>query len=171
MAHRHRALRAVPIILILALIGAWSVFLYTFGAEQLVAAISVKNGYILAFFVAVFGGISSLTSTSFYLTIITLAVGGLNPLLLGIVGGAGVTVGDSLFYYLGSRSRQLLSGRMREQVERFPAGWGQNPTGRSLSACIFIAALHFCPTTYWRLRWRWRDSRFAKRRSRSFSGT
>jgi membrane protein DedA with SNARE-associated domain len=63
--------------------------------------LGVKNGYIIMFLVALFGGVSSLGAVAYVTTLLTLASGGLEPLYLGLASGLGVSVGDTIYFYLG----------------------------------------------------------------------
>jgi uncharacterized membrane protein YdjX (TVP38/TMEM64 family) len=66
----------------------------------------------------VFGEAATLTALSYYPTVITLAAGGLNPFLLGLIAGAGMTVGNSLYFYLGLKGRGIMSERLEKRAER-----------------------------------------------------
>jgi len=48
---------------------------------------------------------SSITGVSYAATIVTLAAGGLNPLLLGLASGLGISIGDTIYYFLGRQGR------------------------------------------------------------------
>lgn len=95
-------------ILVLAFVLAWSLFVYFVGARTVVEYIGIENGYLLIFLIAIFGGVSSATAVSFYTAVITLAAGGLNPFMIGLIGGIGVTFGDSIFYYLGLKGKKVI---------------------------------------------------------------
>ncbi len=99
-------IKATSIIFIgIACIVVWSLLVINVGADVIVAFIGVKNGYIVLFFIALFGGMSSITGVSYAATIVTLAAGGLNPLLLGLASGLGISIGDTIYYFLGRQGR------------------------------------------------------------------
>lgn len=100
----------------------WTMVMLSGGAEAVVEKIGVRNGYLVTFIVAVLGGISVITVTPYYTTLITFALGGLNPFLLGLIAGIGATIGDSVFYYLGMQGHQLLAPKYHEKMHRF-SGW------------------------------------------------
>ncbi len=104
--------------LFVAILLAWTVLLWTVGPEQMVSYIGVQNGYLIGFFLATFGGMSTLSSASYFATIITLAAGGLNPYLLAVVAGFGLLIGDSLFFYLGKSGRTAFSDQFHERLDR-----------------------------------------------------
>lgn len=103
--------------ILLVIILFWSYIFYFYTPEELVSKIGVTNGYIFLFLSAALGGVSTLTSSSFYTTVFTLVSGGLNPFLVGLVGGVGVTIGDCIFYYLGYKGKKVTSKKFNERIE------------------------------------------------------
>ena len=106
---------------------AWSVFLLFVDTKRIVDAIGVNNSYLVIFLVGALGGVSTVTSTSFYATLTTLASGGANPWLLGLVGGLAVTIGDSVFFYLGRKGEESLPEGSRRWTKRFSEWMGSHP--------------------------------------------
>lgn len=115
MKHKHSLLVVASLLLFLIF---WSVLLYYVSPREIVGYIGVENSIIIAFFVSTFGGLSSFTAGSYYGMIITLASGGASPILLGISTGVGLTVSDSLVYYLGTRGHEVLTGRPKEWADK-----------------------------------------------------
>lgn len=124
---------------VLSFLLAWSALLFFVGPRAIVEYIGVENGYLVAFLVAAFGGLSSVSSASFYATLVTLAAGGLDPVMLGVIAGTGVTIGDCLFFYLGHTGGDLLTGRMKRFFERLSA-WLQKGPGWVVPVIVFIYA-------------------------------
>lgn len=91
--------------LVLSVIIVWSLFLLFIGPEKIVNYIGIREGYLLIFLVGAMGGVSSITSFSFYTTIITLVSGGLNPFFAALAATPGLLMSDTLFYYLGHTGR------------------------------------------------------------------
>jgi membrane protein YqaA with SNARE-associated domain len=53
--------------------------------------------------------------TSLYTTMYKfLDAGMMDPVLLGLIVGCGITIGDSLFYYLGVTGRKLFTGKAKQ---------------------------------------------------------
>ncbi len=104
-------------LIVLIFIIFWSLLMLIVGPDEIVDRIGVKNGYILVFLAAAFGGASTISSASFYATIFTLASGGLNPIALGIIAGLGVTIGDSLFFYFGKKGRDIAPERIQARID------------------------------------------------------
>jgi uncharacterized membrane protein YdjX (TVP38/TMEM64 family) len=93
--------------IILAFILVWTVFLLIYTPQKLVEVMGVTNGYIVLFLSTFFGGIATLTFASVYPQFIALTIGGLNPILAGIIGGIGLTFANSLFFLFGARGRHV----------------------------------------------------------------
>lgn len=131
--------RLLAFLLILLFLVGWGIFLFFVGPVTIVNWIGVEQGYLVAFLVAAFGGVSALTATSYFTTIITLALGGLNPLLLGLLGGLGVTIGDTIFFFLGINGRFLLLEFWEKRVEAFSA-WLKRRPGWFVPLLIYLYA-------------------------------
>jgi membrane protein YqaA with SNARE-associated domain len=111
--------RLVIVLLIISFLVGWSVVLYFIGPREIVDMIGAK-GYLAMFLVSLFGGMSSIGGPAYVATIVTLAAGGLNPFLLGAASGAGITIGDTIYYYLGRRGSSLIhSNKAAEWLEKF----------------------------------------------------
>lgn len=95
--------------LVILILIAWAVFFHFVPPEELVRKIGVQNTYLIAFLLAVIGGFSSITATSLYATLIALSQGGVNPTTLGMVGGLGLFLSDSLFYFVLDYSRKMIT--------------------------------------------------------------
>jgi membrane protein YqaA with SNARE-associated domain len=122
---------------IILFLAAWSLLLWNFPPQEIVNYLGVNNGLIIAFLVALFGGFSSFTSVSYYGVIITLAAGGVNPVLLGLCTGIGLTFGDSLVYYLGTRGHDVLKGKLKIWSDRV-SEWINNQHERMVQVFVFI---------------------------------
>lgn len=104
-----RRVRNISLFILVAsfLIG-WSALMIYLGPEAVVSWIGIENGYLLMLLVSLFGGVSSIGGALYVTTILTLAAGGLNPFLLGLASGVGVSIGDTVYYYLGWRGAHVL---------------------------------------------------------------
>jgi hypothetical protein len=106
------------LIFILAIIAAWSVFLVFVPSQTIVDYIGIENTYIAAFLLAAIGGISTLTSASFFTAIATFAAGGASPLLLGLFGGVGAFFSNTLLYFLLVYGKRTLTQKWKAFVDR-----------------------------------------------------
>jgi hypothetical protein len=104
---------------IIFFIIAWTILLILYSPKEIVEFIGITNGYILTFLVAVMGALSSITTFSIYPMIITFALGDLNPYLLGLIAGAGLAIGDSIFYYFGWEVRSIVKGKFKKLLNKF----------------------------------------------------
>lgn len=77
-----------------------NVFLYFFDAQKIVDWVGVDNTYFVVFAIATIGGLSTLTGPVLFTSIATFAGGGANIFLLGLLGGLGIFISDSIFYFI-----------------------------------------------------------------------
>jgi len=124
------------IVTLLVLVGI-GILLSFMRPSEIVETIGVRNSYWVIFVVAVLGGVSSFTSTSFYATAVTFVAGGSHPLLIGIISGLGMSVGDSIFYFLGSRGRKAFLEQYKEKIN-IATKWLEGKARWVVSLLIFI---------------------------------
>lgn len=103
---------------LLFLIGAWSLLLYHFRPNEIVASLGTSQGYILVFVAAFIGGTSIIFPFPYYLLVFTLGAGGLNPFFLGFAAGLGLLLGDSTSYYIGYQGRSIVPKRIKHIIDR-----------------------------------------------------
>lgn len=100
-------------------VAAWVVLLHYISPTELVEKIGLRNGYLVVFVVSLLGGVSSLTAVSFVATVVTFSAGGLNPVLLALASGAGTTISDSLFFWIGHHAHHVIkSSRIQHWIEK-----------------------------------------------------
>jgi membrane protein YqaA with SNARE-associated domain len=134
-----RQRRIIGLSIFATLLIGWSIFLYFAGPTYLVETIGVTNGYLLGFLVAAIGGVSTATSISFYSVVTALAAGGLNPFGLGLIMGTGVSIGDSIFFYLGKTGRHTLHHRIQHHVDK-ALDWAYDQNIRLVHVIVFAWA-------------------------------
>ena len=100
----------------------WTVMMLLYSPKEIVQAIGIENSYWLTFVVAMLGAFSSMTFASIYPLVVTFSLGELNPVLLTLAAGTGLTIGDSLFYYMGMKARPFLTSDWRQKIKRV-ADW------------------------------------------------
>ena len=108
----------VPVILASFLIILYQLFTL-YSPDELVNLIGIRNGYIVGFVVSFFGGFSATTAVSMYATLIALISGGLNWVILGVLAGISLALGDMLMFYFGRKSREIVSGKWKKEIDRF----------------------------------------------------
>lgn len=95
--------------------------------EEIVHFIGVENSYFITFIIASIGGLSSFTGAALFSAIIAFAAGGSDPLLLGIVGGLGIFISDSVFYLLARFGRRAIPKEHSSQIEKFLIWFKKTP--------------------------------------------
>lgn len=115
---RERTRNILIILFIILIIIFWSILLSYISPQEIISKVGVNNAYWIIFLISSLAGVSSLTSTSYYASIITFAAGGANPFLLALFAGAGMTIGDSLFYFLGRNGDKVLPEKIDRHVNR-----------------------------------------------------
>jgi membrane protein YqaA with SNARE-associated domain len=108
-----------PVLFIVIFIVSWSIVLYYYSPKELVNFVGINNIYAFIFLIAVIGGVSTFTSTTFYTALITIALGGVNTIFVALLASVGLTLGDMLFYYLGSQSKQCIKKRYENKINNF----------------------------------------------------
>lgn len=101
------------LIIIAFFIIAINALFFFISPKEIISFIGVENSYIIVFITAVIGGISSLTGVALFATIATFSAGGAEPFLLGIIGGIGIFISDTVFYFLAKAGHKAL-----------PESWG-----------------------------------------------
>jgi len=104
---------------IILIIIIWSILLYYIKPSEIVEAIGINNGYLITFLVALFAGASAITSTTYYATIITFSLGDLNPILLALMVGPALVIGDSIFFFIGYKISKIARGQLKEKMNKF----------------------------------------------------
>jgi membrane protein YqaA with SNARE-associated domain len=125
------------IIFIFAFIAAWVILISFVSPQEVVEKIGVKNTYLVIGAMAILGGVSSLTAGPFYTALATFAAGGANVWLLGLVAGMGLVVSDSVFFYLGTRGREILSGKAKKKEEKL-ARWIEGKPEWLIPIIVFV---------------------------------
>ncbi len=122
------------------------VILFVFvSPEEIVRTIGVRNGYVLAFFVSLFGGFSAGGSVSFIALLVTLVAGGLNPYYLGLVSGISLAIGDMVMFYAGSQGRTLVTGKWDKKIDRFAKRFKRGAISDFLIPVVAYLYMGFAP--------------------------
>lgn len=115
------------LLLAVGLLLAFNLVFFFVSPEEIVSYVGVENTYLTLFLIASIGGVNTFTSGVLYASIATFAAGGATPWLLGIAGGLGIAVGDTIMFHLfkyGSASlseaAQAKFRRFRDTIEQWP---------------------------------------------------
>jgi len=101
---------------LLVLVGV-SILLYNYPPDTIVSWVGVENSYLATFMIAAIGGLSSITSSVFYAAVATFSSGGANPWLLGLIGGIGIALGDSIIFGLFSYGLKDVTPKWEDRIE------------------------------------------------------
>ena len=113
-----RTKRYLTFLTILIFILVWVLILNFLSPSEIVEKLGARNSYMILFLISAIGGVSLITASSYYIAISVLAIAGLNPILLGLFGGIGVTIGDSLYFYLGSKGKEISSKNIDKRLKK-----------------------------------------------------
>ncbi len=122
--------------IVLFLVG-WVVLFVLVPAEEIVGRLGVENAYLVVLLLSAVGALGSMTTFSSYPAIVTFAAGGMHPLLLGLVSGIGLTIGDAIFYYFFSELKGLLRGRTKERAVAV-GEWLESRPGWVIPAVTYV---------------------------------
>jgi len=129
--------RIIIVILILILFIAWSFLITRFTPEEITEVVGVKNSYLVTAIAGFLGGTSIFFPFPYYLLVITFAIGGANPYLLGLFTGMGVILGESTSYFVGYVSRDALSDRVNSIFSRI-SDWINSKPKWTVYILIFL---------------------------------
>lgn len=99
-------------LIVILLFVSFSVLFYFLSPEVILSYVGFENAYIIILLLAFLGGLSTFSGIPYHIILIAFASGGLNPWLLGLLATAGVMLGDTTSFYLGTQSKKLLTERM-----------------------------------------------------------
>lgn len=111
-----------------------------YGPENIIDLIGARNGYITAIVIALLGGLSLFTSAFFYLTIITLVIGGLDPYVLSVICGSALFIGDSFVFYIGYSGKQAFSDKMPRIIIKL-SEWLSRQKDSTVQAAVLILGI------------------------------
>lgn len=107
-----------PVLCIVLFIIAVNVVFYFYGPDQIVRTLGVRNTYLIAFGTAAIGGLSTATGVVMFTLIASFAAGGATPWLLGVCGGLGIFVSDSVFFWLAQVGRESMPPKWKRWIAR-----------------------------------------------------
>ncbi|MDO8569560.1 MAG: hypothetical protein Q7R89_02165 [bacterium] len=101
------------IFFLIAFLSAFVLILVFITPEEIVDYVGVENTYVVSFLLAVFGGLSTVTGISFFASVVTFSSGGANPLFLGLFGGLGIFISDTIFFFVARYGIQIFKERVK----------------------------------------------------------
>lgn len=138
-----------------------SIGLASFPVDTLIDTLGSSNAYLLMFFLGILGGFTTFTGIPYHLILMSLAAGGLNPVVLGVCTAIGVMLGDSTMFLIGTKVKDTLSPRLQATLDRLSAYLSMHPklvapalvgygTFSPFSNDFIVASLSMMGYTYWR---------------------
>lgn len=107
--------------------GAWLLLFVFISPLEIVEQLGVEQTYLAVFLLACLTGVSTLTSASFYASVATFAAGGADPIFLGLAGGTGAFLSNTLLFFIlryGKHTFRAHLGRsiyaFEKRMERLP---------------------------------------------------
>lgn len=86
--------------------------------DTIIGYIGIENAYVIIFVLAFLGGVTTFSGIPYHVILMALALGGLNPWILGLVTALAVTLGDITSYMVGYYGRDLFPARIVHALER-----------------------------------------------------
>jgi len=99
-------------VLFLAVLGGFVWLAHLVPIQTIINSVGTNNALVIMFVVAMVGGVTTFSGVPYELLLISLAYGGMNPLLLGVVTATGIMIGDSVSYVIGRQGGMLFSPRV-----------------------------------------------------------
>ena len=135
------ATRLIGLVVLLVLLN---VVFFVETPRDIVEALGVENSYLLVFAIATLGGLNWFSSPILYTAIASFAAGGANPWLLGIAGGLGIAIGDTLIFLILRQGYRALHTLFERTVERVTTYAARVP--RATQYMLSYLVLGFTPT-------------------------
>jgi len=134
---RSQSISAVMGLLALV-IGASIVFVFV-DVELLIQTVGVDNSYLILFLVALIGGASVVTTSSYLALLYLMVNSGLSPLILGSLAGLAIFIGDLVFYLLGKKAGEALNAVENPTAAKFQ-DWISKRSIRSVQLFTYVYA-------------------------------
>lgn len=111
---RATAKKYLPLVILLSITF---VFWYI-TPDAIVSYVGSDNAYYLIFILAFLGGVTTFSGIPYHAVLVALALGGLNPWILGPLTAVAVTIGDCTSYLVGYYGREVFPERIVRSLER-----------------------------------------------------
>ncbi len=110
--------KKIMFVIVVGIFIAISILLATYSSEEILSVIGVENAYLLMFILAALGGMSTFTGIPYHFILMSFAASGINPFFLGLITALGVMLGDSMTYFLGHQSSDILPKRFKKPLAK-----------------------------------------------------
>ena len=161
MAIRPRLYRYATAALVVAIYLGVSITLASIPADTLIDYLGGDNAYLLMFLLGGIGGLTTFTGIPYHLVLMSLAAGGLSPVILGVSTALGVMLGDSTMYLIGRNVKTALPGRILATMDHLTSYLKKRPrlvtptliaygTVSPFSNDFIVASLSIMGYSFWR---------------------
>ena len=128
-----------PVFLVLLFFFILTIFIFTiFEPEKVVENIGIGNTYLIIFIVGVIAGFSFLVSHNFLILYIAFISAGVNPIILGLLGSIGITIGDFLAYAVGFFGRNSIEDPRKNKKIKKLSKWIEKQNKYTIFGFIYL---------------------------------
>ncbi|MCK0121586.1 hypothetical protein MWU61_13625 [Loktanella sp. F6476L] len=131
-----RGKNVAKVVMVVGAYLAISIAVASFPADDLIDAVGATNAYVVMFALGMIGGFTTFTGIPYHLVLMSLAAGGLNPVVLGISTAMGVMLGDSTMYLIGRTVKSSLPPRVEATMEHLSERLARHP--RLVTPALFV---------------------------------
>ena len=123
-------------VLVISIFVGISVTIASIPTDDIMDLIGSQNSYLLMFGLGMIGGLSTFVAIPYHLILMSLASGGLNPILLGAATALGVMGGDSLMYVVCRNLKNTFSPRLQATLSNLSSYFIKHP--RRITPGLFL---------------------------------
>ena len=134
--------RSKPLSLLVAgllILISVSLVFYLVDAEAIIDLIGIQNSYLVLFFIALVGGVSVFTTTSYLAFLYLFVTSGLSFWILGLLAGIAIFIGDLVFFLVGKQAGKLLDNENNQTAARL-RDWISSRSLRSVQWFTYLYA-------------------------------
>jgi len=141
---KHMKKLTTQVIGLLLLLALLNVVFFVESPRSIVDALGVENSYLVVFIIATLGGLNWFSSPVLYAAIASFSAGGANPWLLGLAGGIGIAIGDTIIFLVLRHGYHSFRPSLQRTVMRFTDRVQRVPD--RIQYTLFYLILGFTPT-------------------------
>jgi hypothetical protein len=117
---------AAMVLCYLLLTAVVTIFACQIAPADMAGLLGTGNAYVMVFAMALLGGFSSWTSFSMIALNVAHVSGGMNLLVIGLISGIGLPIGDFTMFLASRKGRELISGKYDRFLRKLPLVRSEN---------------------------------------------